>query len=64
MLFEPYVRFHSFSWVWVTEWTPIGKIAAQSAYAMFSRNKYPIVNLVFFPPRILEWKSFFDRAFS
>ena len=25
VLFEPYVRFHIFSWVRVTEWPPIGK---------------------------------------
>ena len=38
----------------VTEWPPIGKIAAHSAYDMFSWYKYLIVNLVF-----LEWESFF-----
>ena len=31
----------------VTEWPPIGKIAAHSAYDMFSWYKYLIVNLVF-----------------
>ena len=31
----------------VTEWPPIGKIAAQSAYYMFSKYKYMIVNLSF-----------------
>ena len=31
----------------VTEWPPIGKIAAHSAYEMFSWNKYLIVSLVF-----------------
>ena len=31
----------------VTEWSPIGKIAAHSAYDMFSWYKYLIVNLVF-----------------
>ena len=35
------------SCVSVTEWPPIGKIAVHSAYNMFSRNKYLIVNLVF-----------------
>ena len=34
MLLEPYVRFHIFSSVRVTEWPPIG--AAHSAYDMFS----------------------------
>ena len=31
----------------VTEWPPIGKIAAHSAYDMFSWNNYLIVSLVF-----------------
>ena len=33
--------------VTVTEWPPIGKIAAHSAYDMFSWYKYLIVSLVF-----------------
>ena len=35
MLFAPYVCFHIFNKVKVTEWPPIGKIAAHSAYDMF-----------------------------
>ena len=35
VLLAPYVCFHSFSKVKVTEWPPIGKIAAHSAYDMF-----------------------------
>ena len=31
----------------VTEWPPIGKIAAHSAYEMYSWYKYLIVSLVF-----------------
>ena len=31
----------------LTEWPPIGKIAAHSAYYMFSKYKYLIVSLVF-----------------
>ena len=31
----------------VTEWPPIGKIAAHSAYEMFSWYKYLMVSLVF-----------------
>ena len=31
----------------MTEWAPIGKIAAHSAYDMFSWYKYLIVGLVF-----------------
>ena len=48
----------------VTEWPPIGKIAAHSAYEMFSWYKYLIVGLFFFPPQFLEWESFSDSAFS
>ena len=48
----------------VTEWPPIGKIAAHSAYEMFSWYEYLIVILVFSPPRVLEWESFSDCAFS
>ena len=48
----------------VTEWPPIGKIAAHSAYDMFHGIKYLIFSLVFSPPRFLEWKSFSDCAFS
>ena len=33
--------------------------SAHSAYDMFSCNKYLIVNLLFSPPRFLEWESFF-----
>ena len=35
VLLAPYVCFHSFSKVKVTEWPPIGKIAAHLAYDMF-----------------------------
>ena len=48
----------------VTEWPPIGKIAAHSAYDMFHGIKYLIVSLVFSPPRFFEWESFSDCAFS
>ena len=47
MLLAPYVCFHIFSYVKVTEWPPIGKIAAHSAYDMFHGIKYLIVSLVF-----------------
>ena len=36
VLFAPYVHLNTFSFVWVTEWPPIGKIAAHSAYDMYS----------------------------
>ena len=55
VLFAPYVRFHIFSIVLVTEWPPIGEIAAYSAYVVFSWYKYLVINLVFFPPRVSEW---------
>ena len=64
MLLAPYVCLHIFSKVKVTEWPPIGEIAANSAYEMFSWYKYLIVSLVFFPPWFLEWESFSDCAFS
>ena len=44
-------------------WPPIGKLAAHSAYKMFSWYQYLIVDLVFFPPRLLEWESFSDCTF-
>ena len=52
MLFEPYVRYHIFSTVWVTEWPPIGGKAAHSAYDMFSLYKYLSVILVFSHPSV------------
>ena len=47
MLFEPYVCFHIFGSVWVTELPPIGEMAAHSAYDMFSWYKCLSVGLVF-----------------
>ena len=48
----------------VTEWPPIGEIAAHSAYEMFSWYRYLIVSLVFSHLGLLEWESFADCAFS
>ena len=45
--------------IFLTEWPPIGKIAAHSAYEMFLWYKYLIVR-----PRFLEWESFSDCALS
>ena len=59
MLLAPYVCFHIFSYVKVTEWPPIGKIAAHSAYDMFLWYKYLIVNLVFFPTSVFGVGIFF-----
>ena len=36
----------------VAEWPPIGKLAAHSADNMFSKYKYVIVNLVFYPRQV------------
>ena len=47
MLLAPYVFFHIFSSVKVLEWPPIGKIAAHSAYEIFSWYKCLVVSLVF-----------------
>ena len=41
----------------VTEWPSIGKIAAHSAYYMFSWYKYLIVDLVF--PTSVFWSEIF-----
>ena len=45
----------------VTDWPPIGKIAAHSAYEMFSWYKYLIVSLFvcFLPPRVFRVGIFF-----
>ena len=48
MLFEPYVRFHIFSSVRVTEWPPIG----ENAYDMFSLYTYLSVILVLSHPSV------------
>ena len=47
VLLAPYVYFHIFSSFKVTEWPPIGKIAAHSAYEMFSWIRYLVVSFVF-----------------
>ena len=60
----PYVCYHIFSSVKITEWPSIGKIAAHSAYEMFSWYKYLIVSL-FFPASVFGVGIFFsDCAFS
>ena len=35
MLLASYVCFHVFSWVKVTEWPPVGRVAARSACGVF-----------------------------
>ena len=54
-----------FSQVWVAEWPPIVKMAAQSAYhnIMFSQYRYLSVNLVF-PSRFFEFEFIYDCAIS
>ena len=49
----------SFFLVKVTDWPSIGKIAAHSAYEMFSWYKYLIVSLHFFSPRVYGEGIFF-----
>ena len=58
VLLAPYVCFHIFSKVKVTEWPPIVKIAAHSAYDMFHGIKYLIVSL-FFPTSFFGVGIFF-----
>ena len=62
VLLAPYVCYHIL--VTLTDWPPIGKIAAHSAYEMFSGYRYLIVSLVFSHLGFLEWESFADCAFS
>ena len=50
VLLAPYVCFHIL--VKVTVWPPIGKIAAHSAYDLFSWYKYLIVSCCFFPTSV------------
>ena len=61
LLLAPYVRFHIFGKVRVTEWPPIGKIAAHSAYEMCSWYKYLVVSLfvVFFSTSVVGVGIFF-----
>ena len=48
MLLAPYVCFHIFNYVKVTEWLPIGKIAAHSAYDMFHGISARLLVCLFF----------------
>ena len=59
MLFGPYVRFHIFSSVRVTEWPPIGEKQLHSAW-----YKYLSVILVFPTPRFMEWEFLSDCIIS
>ena len=63
VLLAPYVCFQICSSVLITEWQIIEKIAAPSAYDMFSWNKYLIVDLVF-PTSVFVFRIFTDCAFS
>ena len=62
MLLAPYVCFHIL--VKVTEWPSIGKIAAHSAYEMFSWYLYLIVGLVFSNLGFWSGNLFSDCTFS
>ena len=61
MLFEPYVRFHIFSSVRVTEWPPAGeKLLTRLTICFLQAGyKYLSVILVFFPPLGLWSGNFF-----
>ena len=58
MLLAPYVCFHSFSKVKVTEWPPIGKIDAHSAYDMF-HGISTLLLVWFFPTSVFGVGIFF-----
>ena len=47
MLLAPCVCLHVFGWVKVTEWPPVGGMAARSACGMFSWYRCLVVGLVF-----------------
>ena len=47
----------------VTEWPSVGKIAAHSAYYMFSWYKYLIVSLVFSHLGFWSWNFFLIAPF-
>ena len=47
VLLAPCVCFHIFSWVGVAGWPPVGKVAAHSAYEMFSWYRCLVVGLFF-----------------
>ena len=69
MLSAPYVCFHFFWLVWVTEWPPTEKITAHSAYDVCSWYVYLIVNLVFshlgfWSENLFVMESLSDCAFS
>ena len=64
VLLAPCVCLHIFSSNKVTEWPSIGKIAAHSAYEMFSWYKYLIVGFVFPALVFLKWESFSGCAVS
>ena len=49
----------------LVEWPPIGKqLLIRFTICFHGTSKYLIINLVFFPPRFLEWESFSECAFS
>ena len=61
MLFAPCVCFHILV---KFMWPPIGKIAAHSAYDMFSWYKYLIVNLVFPTSAFWSGNLFLSNAYK
>ena len=63
VLLAPYVCFHIFNKVKVTEWPPIRKIAAHSAYDMFHGISTRLL-VLFFPTSVFGVGIFCDCAFS
>ena len=57
-LLAPYVCYHIFSYVLVTEWPPIWKIAAHSAYEM-CHGLSTLLLLWFFPASVSGVGIFF-----
>ena len=55
--------FYNFSVVYVTEWPPIVKTGAHSAYDMFSWYKHLIVNLVVSHHGFWSWNLFLIAPF-
>ena len=63
MLLAPCVCFRSFGWVGVTEWPPVGRVAARSACGVFSWCRCLVVGLVFSRPGFWNGNLFLIAPF-
>ena len=63
VLLAPYVCFHIFSYVKVTEWQPIGKKLLIRLTICFHCISTCLVVVVFFPPRFLSGNLFLIAPF-